>query len=56
MSLHSRSKYINKVGDDINVDEDGVKAIVKGKNKKKQKGKAKNGHANAVDKPPTAPR
>jgi hypothetical protein len=56
MSMHSRSEYINEVGDDFNVDEDGVNAIGKGKNKKKGKGKANNGHANAVDKPPTAPR
>jgi hypothetical protein len=55
-SLHSRREYINEVGDDFNIEEDGVKAIGKGKNKKKGKGKANNGHANAVDKPPTAPR
>jgi hypothetical protein len=55
-SLHSRSECINEVGDDFNVDEDGVNAIGKGKKKKTGKGKANNRHANAVDKPPTAPR
>jgi hypothetical protein len=52
--LHSRSEYINKVGDESNMEEDGVNAVGKGKEKKKGKGKANNGHANAVDKlPPT---
>jgi hypothetical protein len=33
-----------------------VKAVSKGKNEKKGKGKANNGHANAVEKPPPTPR
>jgi hypothetical protein len=56
MPLHSRSEYINKVGDDFNMEEDGVNAVGKGKNKKKGKGKANNGHANTVEKPPPTPR
>jgi hypothetical protein len=54
--LHSRSEYINEVGDDFNIEEDGINAVCKGKNKKKGKGKANNGHANAVEKPPLTPR
>jgi hypothetical protein len=54
--LHSRSEYINKVGDDFNIEEDGVNAVGKGKNKKKGEGKANNGQANAVEKPPPTPR
>jgi hypothetical protein len=54
--LHSRSKYINKVRDESNVEEDGVNAVGKGKEKKKGTGKAYNGHANAVDKPPPTQR
>jgi hypothetical protein len=54
--LHSRSEYINKVGDKFNMEEEGVNAVGKGKEKKKGKGKANNGHANAVDKPPPTPR
>jgi hypothetical protein len=56
VSLHSRCEYINKVGDDSNMEEDGVNAVGTGKNKKKGKGKANNGHANAVDRPPPTPR
>jgi hypothetical protein len=55
-SLHSRCKYINEVGDEFNMEEDGVNAVGKGKNKKKGKGKANNGHANAVDRPPRTER
>jgi hypothetical protein len=54
--LHSRSEYINEVGDDFNMEEDGVNAVGKEKNKKKGKGKANNGHAKAVEKPPPTPR
>jgi hypothetical protein len=54
--LHSRCEYINEVGDDFNVEEDGVNAVGKEKNKKKGKGKANNGQANAVEKPPPTPR
>jgi hypothetical protein len=54
--LHSRSEYINEVGDESNMEEDGVNAVGKGKKKKKGKGKANNGHANAVDKPPPTQR
>jgi hypothetical protein len=56
VSLHSRCEYINEVGDDFNMEEDGGNAVGKGKNKKKGKGKANNGHANAVDRPPPTPR
>jgi hypothetical protein len=55
-SLHSRCEYINDVGDEFNMEEDGVNAVGKGKNKKKGKGKANNGHANTVDRPPPTPR
>jgi hypothetical protein len=55
-SLHSRNEYINEVGDDFDGKEDSVNAVGNKKNKKKGKGKANNGHASAVDKPPTAPR
>jgi hypothetical protein len=55
-SLHSRCEYINEVGDDFNMEEDGVNAVVKGKNKNKVKGKANNGHTNAVDRPSPTPR
>jgi hypothetical protein len=54
--LHSRSEYINQVGDESNMEEDGVSTVGKGKEKKKEKGKAKNGHANALDKPPPTQR
>jgi hypothetical protein len=54
--LHSRSEYINEVGDDFDGEEDGVNPVGNKKNKKKGKGKANNRHANTVDKPPTAPR
>jgi hypothetical protein len=54
-SLHSRNEYIKEVGDDFDGKEGGVNAVGIKKNKKKGRGKAKNGHANAVDKPPTAP-
>jgi hypothetical protein len=54
--LHSRSEYINEVGDESNMEEDRVNAVGKGKEKKKGKGKANNGHANAVDKPPPTQR
>jgi hypothetical protein len=50
--LHSKSEYINEVGDDFNFKEDGVNAVGKGNNNKKGKGKANNGHANAVENPP----
>jgi hypothetical protein len=54
MPLHSRSEYINEVGDDFNIEEEGVNAVGKGKKKKKGKGKANNRHANTVEiKPPT---
>jgi hypothetical protein len=54
--LHSRSEYINEVGDEFNMEDDGVNAVGKGKNKKRGKGKANSRHANAVDKPPPTPR
>jgi hypothetical protein len=47
---------MNEVGDDFNIEEDGINAIGKGKNKKKGKGKANNRHANTVEKPPPTPR
>jgi hypothetical protein len=56
MSLHSRSEYINEVGDDFNIEEEGVTRSAKGRIRKKGKDKANNGHANAVEKPPQAPR
>jgi hypothetical protein len=54
--LHSRSEYVNEVGDEFNMEEDGVNAVGKEKNKKKGKGKANNRHANAEDNPPRTPR
>jgi hypothetical protein len=54
--LHSRSEYINKVGNESNMEEGGVNVVPKGKVKKKGKGKANNGHANAVDEPPPTQR
>jgi hypothetical protein len=41
--LHSRSEYINKVGDDFNIEEDGVKAVGKGKKKKKERARQTTG-------------
>jgi hypothetical protein len=58
MPLNSRSKFINKVAEDFKGEEDrgNVNTVGNKKKKKKEKGKANNGQANAVDKPPMAPR
>jgi hypothetical protein len=37
MSLHSRSEYINEVGDDFNIEEEGVTRSAKGRIRKKVK-------------------
>jgi hypothetical protein len=56
--LTSRNEYINKVTKDFEGEDDSrnVNAVGNKKKEKKGKGKGNNGHANAVNKPPRAPR
>ncbi len=41
--LHSRSEYINEVGDEFNIEEDGVNAVSKGRIRRRGKAKQTTG-------------